>query len=574
MAIDHRGAVKGDADFRLRDGRRPHRVLLGGAAPVPVVARWAGRRAGRPPVLHRVWSGNVERLKAMIEAPVSTGGRRGALVALVATLLGTVGVHTAASAATARRRSPIPRRRRRCPLTGGDGEIVMRGTTFDLASVGYTATEWLVSGWASSYTSAKPLQPSGRWTVRRDSVAPYTTRIVVYRPVEPERFSGTTAVEWLNVSAGIDHAPTWVLTHTALLARGDAWVGVSAQVAGIEGFGSTVGGIAATAVEDPERYAGLHLPSDSFSYDVFSQVGRLVRASRTGERARRAQHDVAARDRAVAVGDAAHDVPRRAAAARRGLRRLLRAQPRRNRRPALAVAAARRRRRRHRRASGPISTCRCSCSPRRATCSTWAPSHRRSPTATTTATGRSRARRTSTRTASASGVPTPATDAPTSSCSTRCCTRPLRSPVTSRECDDPINAGPHHYVAAAAYTALARWVGRRDAAAARATDPDPRRRSATSPATSTATRSAASARRRSTHRSRRCPASASATAAARSTARRRRSTRPPSQRSYPSHGAFVEAWDAATDRAVADGFLLPADAAHLRAAAEQSTVGR
>ena len=161
----------------------------------------------------------------------------------------------------------------------------MRGTTFDLASVGYTATEWLVSGWASSYTnvgSRSHRRAAGR--SKRDSVAPYTTRIVVYRPIEPERFSGTTAVEWLNVSAGIDHAPTWVLTHTALIARGDAWVGVSAQVAGIEGAGATRRRPSQRPkVEDPDRYAGLHLPSDSYSYDVFSQVGRLVAHQRAGQ---------------------------------------------------------------------------------------------------------------------------------------------------------------------------------------------------------------------------------------------------------------------------------------------------
>lgn len=205
-----------------------------------------------------------------------SSARCGALGAAVAIAIATLAVPGGTPAGAAAR-LPDPTKAVAVPLTGGRGEIVLRATTFDLASVGYTATEWLVSGWASAYTNVGPLGSSGHWTVRRDSIAPYATRIVVYRPIEPERFSGTTAVEWLNVSAGIDHAPTWVLTHTALIARGDAWVGVSAQVAGVEGNGATVGGQAATAVEDPDRYAGLHLPSDSFSYDVFSQVGALVR---------------------------------------------------------------------------------------------------------------------------------------------------------------------------------------------------------------------------------------------------------------------------------------------------------
>jgi Alpha/beta hydrolase domain len=42
---------------------------------------------------------------------------------------------------------------------------------------------------------------------------------------------------------------------------------------------------------------------------------------------------------------------------------------------------------------------------------------------------------------------------------------------------------------------------------------------------------------------------------------------------YPTHAAFVHAWDRATAAAVKAGFVLHADAAHLEAAAAQSSVG-
>ena len=42
---------------------------------------------------------------------------------------------------------------------------------------------------------------------------------------------------------------------------------------------------------------------------------------------------------------------------------------------------------------------------------------------------------------------------------------------------------------------------------------------------------------------------------------------------YPSHAAFVKAWNAATDKAVEAGFILPADAKNLETAAAQSTIG-
>ncbi len=42
---------------------------------------------------------------------------------------------------------------------------------------------------------------------------------------------------------------------------------------------------------------------------------------------------------------------------------------------------------------------------------------------------------------------------------------------------------------------------------------------------------------------------------------------------YPTHAAFVKAWDVATDKAVKAGFVLSADAPAIKAAAAQSTIG-
>ena len=42
---------------------------------------------------------------------------------------------------------------------------------------------------------------------------------------------------------------------------------------------------------------------------------------------------------------------------------------------------------------------------------------------------------------------------------------------------------------------------------------------------------------------------------------------------YPTHAAFVKAWNAATDQAVKAGFILAVDAKNLKAAAAQSTIG-
>ncbi len=153
------------------------------------------------------------------------------------------------------------------PLTGGAGAPVVAGTTFDLGAVGYEQSEFLLAGEATAYQSATPLTPDGRWSVTPGGKAPYTTRVVVYRPTDADRFNGNVVVEWLNVSGGVDAGPDWTLTHTELIREGAVWVGVSAQAVGLD----------ATRAADPIRYAAVtpH-PGDSFSYDMFSQAGQAV----------------------------------------------------------------------------------------------------------------------------------------------------------------------------------------------------------------------------------------------------------------------------------------------------------
>ncbi|WP_232838730.1 alpha/beta hydrolase domain-containing protein [Streptomyces geranii] len=156
------------------------------------------------------------------------------------------------------------------PVTGGNGSPVLYGTTaFDLGTVGYTQSEYLVSGTAAAYAPEAPLTPDGRWQVAPASTAPYTTRVVVNRPADPARFNGTVVVEWLNVTAGVDAAPEWIYTHNELIREGFAWVGVSAQAAGAN----------ATKAADPVRYTAMSHPGDSYSYDIYSQAGQAVRDS-------------------------------------------------------------------------------------------------------------------------------------------------------------------------------------------------------------------------------------------------------------------------------------------------------
>ena len=141
------------------------------------------------------------------------------------------------------------------------------GNSFDLSQVGYESSQFFVSGTAHSYVPVRPLTSDGKWKVAKGVSAPYTTRIAVYRPIDPAKFNGTVIVEWLNVSGGVDDSPEWTLSHNELTREGFAWVGVSAQQVGVD---------AAKAI-DPTEYSSLSHPGDSFSYDIFSQAGQAVR---------------------------------------------------------------------------------------------------------------------------------------------------------------------------------------------------------------------------------------------------------------------------------------------------------
>lgn len=164
------------------------------------------------------------------------------------------------------------------PVTGGAGAPFIAATVFDLAQVGYEQAEYFMSGTATSYVNVGALGADGLWTIEPAASADYKTRILVYRPARARDFNGTVMVEWLNVSGGLDSAPDWIAAHTELIREGYAWVGVSAQKIGVEGGSSAVGLTPMPLKEvDPVRYGSLVHPGDSFSYDMYSQTAQAIR---------------------------------------------------------------------------------------------------------------------------------------------------------------------------------------------------------------------------------------------------------------------------------------------------------
>jgi hypothetical protein len=169
-------------------------------------------------------------------------------------------------------------------LTAGAGPFMGATGTTDLASVGYEEQELVAAGTATSYRSETDLTEDGRWTFAEDDAADYRTRVLIRRPADAEDFSGTVVVEWLNVSGGIDANPDWAALEEEIVREGHGWVGVSAQLIGVEGGPVLVGAPGAEAFTgkglvgiDPERYGSLSHPGDGYSFDIFTQVARAVR---------------------------------------------------------------------------------------------------------------------------------------------------------------------------------------------------------------------------------------------------------------------------------------------------------
>lgn len=126
----------------------------------------------------------------------------------------------------------------------GGAAFTMQPT--DLSQDGYVEEEILVSGRANVYD----WPPEGPAQVRSSDV-PYTTRVLVRRPRQRSRFSGTVVVENLNPSNLFDLNIGWAISHRQMQRNGDAWVGITAKPVAIE----------ALRTFDPERYAALSWPN-------------------------------------------------------------------------------------------------------------------------------------------------------------------------------------------------------------------------------------------------------------------------------------------------------------------------
>lgn len=130
------------------------------------------------------------------------------------------------------------------------GSCQRQTTPVDLQTLGYVEEEYIIQGKSNVYLWP---EDKDRPQIQIED-APYSTRVLIYKPEDPKRFSGVVVMENFNNSARIDMSKVgWTICYEELAAQGDAWVGYDVQKVGfrlLETF-------------DPERYSPYHLAFDN-----------------------------------------------------------------------------------------------------------------------------------------------------------------------------------------------------------------------------------------------------------------------------------------------------------------------
>lgn len=150
----------------------------------------------------------------------------------------------------------------------------------DLPARAYVEEEFIVRGTANVYNWAA----DGSLSAKTPNV-PYATRILVRRPADRARFSGTVIVEPLNNARAYDWAFLWAYSYEYFIEHGDAWVGVThlpAAIAALKKFNPRRYESLAMANPNPSEACGRgNTTSDSeegLRWDMFSQVGALLKS--------------------------------------------------------------------------------------------------------------------------------------------------------------------------------------------------------------------------------------------------------------------------------------------------------
>lgn len=159
------------------------------------------------------------------------------------------------------------------PVTGGDRGWPFGAAAFDLTALGYVEEEYFFEGEAVRYRHAAGTTRSqdGHWSAEVAGSAPFKTRMLVRRPVDPARFNGTVVALWNNVSRGFD---IFVGESPEIYRGGFAIAFISVQRVGVHGF--PLKPERGLIEWDKARYGTLSIPNDDYAYDIYTQAARLI----------------------------------------------------------------------------------------------------------------------------------------------------------------------------------------------------------------------------------------------------------------------------------------------------------
>ena len=184
---------------------------------------------------------------------------------------------------------PVPKSTGAIPVTATSKPFMAAASNVaptDLAKFGYVEEEFILSGTSNVYDWAA----DGMVSVKTPN-APYASRILVRRPANASKFSGTVIVELDNAARRYDWSMMWGYGRDYWLEHGDAWVGLPVPAA-LESFKKF----------NPQRYAAISManptpnaacpgagkngPSpieDGLRWDFYAQVAAALKSNAAGQ---------------------------------------------------------------------------------------------------------------------------------------------------------------------------------------------------------------------------------------------------------------------------------------------------
>ena len=161
----------------------------------------------------------------------------------------------------------------------------------DLAGQGYVEEEFFLSGYANVYTTA-----DGSLGVERSDV-PYTNRILVRRPAQANKASGTVIVDIYNASNGYDIEDMWRRLYSTVLENKHTYVGVTSKPINVDAlynFDEERYDDLSWADEDCERtpvdltapggvWQVVPCTESGLAWDIFTQTGNALRDPATAD---------------------------------------------------------------------------------------------------------------------------------------------------------------------------------------------------------------------------------------------------------------------------------------------------